>query len=225
MLMVRQFFFMCLLKNSLFANISDLLPHELWWQKNCKNENILAQFAAWIGDSASRIKVASYIAQKPYKSILDIPCGLCIDYEVFKTQIANITYLGMDITDHFIDIARKKNISVQYGNINAIPLLDSCADVVYSRHILEHLESYEVAIKELVRVARYEVIVVFFLRPDNQVNYDKIRIITMDGLPVYFNRYNKSKMERFIKSLDKVKSFSWQSVNHKDEIILHILVS
>lgn len=213
------------LNSSLFANQNTLKEHEKWWEHACRNKTNMEQFIKWQGseNAISRILVRFHINNMQYKSVLDIPCGLCVDYAPLKRSCPDICYFGMDISPLFINQVKEAGIPAMVGKIQNIASTDSTFDVVYSRYILEHLDSYEEAIKELVRVAKKEVIIVFFIVPDNE-SHDRIVAVEANGYPIYHNRYSRSKLEAFLKSLEKVKSFSWQEVKNKNECILHILL-
>lgn len=225
-LLVRSLLLIILVANS-FATQGQAAAKdpERWWDYSCRDKNIMDQFIGWQGgeNAISRILSRLYIINKKYKSVLDIPCGLCVDYKALKRSCADLEYLGIDISPLFVAQVKDLGIPAMVGKIQEIPCADASYDVVYSRYILEHLESYQKAIQELVRVAKKEVIIVFFCAPDNN-NEDRMVIMEVHGNPLYQNRYSKLKLEAFLKSIEKVKSFSWQEVKNKDECILHILV-
>jgi ubiquinone/menaquinone biosynthesis C-methylase UbiE len=202
----------------------ELKEHEKWWQTQCTQQNKLNQFAGWVGNEKepSRMYIRKHILEKNYKSVLDIPCGLCVDFLSLKQSNPEIDYLGVDITTLFVDRAINQNIPAKLGRIQEIPVLDSSFDVVYSRHILEHLDTYRQAIPELVRVAKKEVLIVFFMKPV-PTEYDAILIGNVDGCPIFHNQYSKSKLEAFLNTLPKVKTFSWFDVN-ANECVLHIIL-
>lgn len=223
--MKKQFLFYCLLITGYICADMNLKKHEQWWEVKCKEGDRFNQFAEWIGgpQELSRIAIRKHIHNQNYHSILDIPCGLCIDYMPLTEEIENLSYIGIDITQSFVSRAQSLGISVINGRIQEIPFPDSSFEVTYSRHILEHLDSYETALRELIRVAQKEVLVVFFIIP---IENDEDIIITgpVDGYPIYHNRYSRKKIEYFLSSISKVKSFSWQSVANTSETILHIFV-
>lgn len=195
-----------------------LKPHEEWWQKNWagKDEN-------WLGGTKmiSRAMMRSHVRQKGYKTILDIPCGNCIDYKGIKEENVPVHYTGMDITPLIVERANKLGINVKHGSIEAIPMADSSVDITYSRHILEHLSYYEKALAELIRVAAKEVFVVFFIKPMNQK--DDVKTLDLNGFPVYHNRYDKAKLEQYVLNFAKVDHIEWEDID-RVEAILHIYV-
>lgn len=192
----------------------ELKQHEIWWGKNFKDP-------LWLGgiQMASRARMRDHVVKKGYQSILDIPCAYCIEYDGFMANGIAIDYQGMDITLSMIESCQERGIKAIQGSIEDVPLDDSSVDVTYSRHILEHLDYYEKSIRQLVRVARKESIIVFFIKPEPAPDHIKPEIFNNDML--YHNRYDLRKLEGFITSLSKVDSFEWEHVDSA-EVILHI---
>ena len=172
--------------------MTDLKPYEefekLWVHGTSAKEN-QDEFAGWWGDSngISRILVRLHIIQKGYKSVVDVGCGFCMDYDSLKRSIADIQYLALDISPTFMEKAIERGIPAELARVQNMPCADSSSEAVIARHLLEHLDSYHDAIKEMVRVASKEVIIVFFMAPDmgvndkgGMVNIGDIRFIKLD---------------------------------------------
>jgi hypothetical protein len=80
---------------------------------------------------------------------------------------------------------------------------DGFADVVIMRHIMEHLqEGYEDAIREGLRVASKELVVVFFLDPSEAAE-DVIQESEPDenGCTYFWNTYSWPKFTKFVSTL------------------------
>ena len=200
--------------------------HEQWWEKN------LSTFSEWTGDEniVSRVKARTHIEKKGYKTILDVGCGLCIDFLGYVQSKSVIEYQGLEISQLLVDRAQRMGISVKRGSVEQITFEDSTFDVCYARHLIEHLEYYKKAIAEMVRVAQREVIIVFFIKPT--YSSDRIYSEIDRGCQLYYNHYNKLGIEKYLKSLPKVKKFDlwedadgrWEDVDGK-EVILHIYLN
>jgi len=201
------------------------LEWEKWWENTCRDKKIMEEVVGWWGNenAISRILARLHIVHAGYQSILDVGCGMCVDYVPFKRNIPNLIYQGIDIAPVFIERAHELDIPAQDGRVQKMPFANSSFDVVYARHLLEHLDTYKDAIKEMVRVAAKEVLIVFFSVPADNV-IDKISMMNVNGHALFQNRYSKAKLEAFLKTLDKVKSFTWQVVKNRDEAILHLMV-
>jgi len=201
----------------------ELQEHEKWWQEHWVGEQHKTgdNLNTWIGgeNESSRVAARLHIFLKRYESVLDIPCGGCADYRAFKKNSRIKHYKAADITQSFINDAIEKGIDAEQASIEKIPLSDNTFDVTYSRHILEHLSSYEKALQELVRVAKREVIVIFFMAPHDNKNH-VISNKLHDGYPLYHNSYSKPLLEKFLSELPKVDYYEWESC--MNEVILHI---
>ncbi len=139
-------------------------------------------------------------------TVLDAACGSCVNYEVFRNHKVPCVYTGLDRTDKLLEEARRRygnEITLVKGFVQEMPLPNESQDIVILRHILEHLEEgYELAIKEALRVAKKEVIIVFFLNPTPDQN-DIIEQSQPDenGCTYFWNTYSWPKFTRFIASL------------------------
>lgn len=202
------------------------MTYEEWWQKALGNTVSLQQFAEWLGNeqSLSRVIVRTYLKNKKYESILDVPCGLCIDYFGLMIDKIPIRYTGLDVTPQLVKNSQERGIPAMEGSIEDIPFKNSYFDIGYARHILEHLPSYEKAVDELIRVSIKEVLVVFFVKPSAEIEKDDTHLNICDGYPAYHNCYARKKLEDYILANPKVYSIEWREVNEKEEI-LHIYLN
>src|SRR3989304_8937372 len=218
--MKKLFFLLIPVYCQLFAD--EPKPHEIWWER-CLGEKVSWDtFYSWLGDENDPIRqtVKEHVLQKNYSSFLDAGSGLCIDYWNLKFAKENIDYLGLEITPKLIDRAKLLGIPVIQGSIEAIPLQDNAFDLCFARHILDHLDGYQKAMNELIRVAKKEALVVFFIRPSTQ-EQDQIVLGTNNGYDLYHNQYCKKKLEEFILQNPKVKGIKWNELNI-DNTLLHI---
>lgn len=185
--------------------------HEQWWQANCNSKIHL--FREWYGsaETKERTLLCNYLKEKQYESILDAGCSLCTLFFAIKKEQLDIDYQGLDVTQSFVERAQKFGITTTQASVEHMPFDDNTYDIVYARHVLEHLEYYQQALNEMIRVAKKEVMISFFMHPNNWTP-DAITINTIDELPVYHNQYNKLKLESWIKDNPKVESVSWRYV-------------
>ena len=160
-----------------------------WWEKNVPSR--LNEFVSWLGTSENitRLFMKEFVVNNNIKSILDTACGPCIDYEVLRN--VGIEYCGVDSTSILVSMALLRGINVKKANIEELPFEDKSFDMVYGRHILEHLEYYEKAITEAVRCSRKYIMYTFFLKHNDE---DVFRI----NEDTYANSYNLEKMFNFI---------------------------
>jgi len=204
----------------------DLHPaeeYELWWEKNINNTLSISTFDEWLGDihSTSRVLMRRHVQKMGYRSIVDVPAGLCTDYFGFKHDGIAIEYLGVDITPKLVARGLNQGIPIIEGDIKSLPFPDNRYEVCYARHILEHLNGYEEAISDLIRVASREVFITFFIHPQEK---EVINSSYSFGQLLYGNTYSKSNIEKFILSNPKTSDFEWEYVDGR-EIILHIYLN
>ena len=194
---------------------------EVWWEECLGKDVSLMTFEEWIEDlnGDSRKAMRQHFQKMGYRSVLmwdaaSVPTIL----DLLKIKIP-VDYLGVDVTLKLVEMARSKGVNATVGSVEELPLEDSQFDVAYSREVFEHLEYYEFALSELIRVASREVMVVFFIKPNNEP--DRIWAPLINGHPIYHNSYNRKKMEKFITDNKKVTGLEWQNINDK-QVLLHI---
>lgn len=180
-----------------------------WWRKNVKPR--YNEFVSWLGSQQNntRLFLKDFVINNNIKSILDTACGPCIDYEVLKDT--GIDYIGLDSTPILVSLAEVRDIPVRTGNVESLPFENEKFDLVYGRHILEHLEYYEKAVSEAVRCSKKYVMYTLFLEHKDK---DEIRWIN----EMYANLYDLNKIKKFSESLNcdflhiKHESFDNQSI-------------
>lgn len=163
-------------------------------------------------DNLGRQHLASIV--RPYSSVLDVACGTCVNYEVFKNLGVTTKYTGLDLTKNFLAHAKHlygDEISLQEGSIQQIPFEDGSFDVVIARHIFEHLEDgYEHAIKEVLRVAKKEAVLVFFLDLiDGPNDIIKESEVDENGCTYWWNTYSSEKLWDFLLTLGVMIKFDY----------------
>lgn len=194
---------------------------EIWWENCLENEVSLETFKSWLGDvdAPSRLAMRNHVKAMQYQTILDVPSGLCVDYFGLQKEKIDIAYQGVDVTPKLVALAQDLHVPIIQGSIEALPFQDSHFDVCYARHILEHLDYYEQALSELIRVAAKEVLVVFFIPPTHEK--DQINLSIHNGYLLYHNRYDQSKLEKFLYHHPKVSHVAWEGISEK-EVTLHV---
>lgn len=130
-------------------------------------EHIPKDEAKWMISFEQRNHVARKIisehVKKTSKSILDVGCGIGLDYTYYKGS--HVKYLGVDITEKFLKECKKRGVPAQYGDILNLPFPDKSFDTVYCKDLLLHLPVglWRKALTEMVRVAKKQV---FTLEPE-----------------------------------------------------------
>jgi len=188
-IVVFYYFGIYYIVNVLISEIIICMEMEIdynWWEKYGANR--INDFKSWVGDYNTDVKTEcrKHVINKKYESILDCGAGLCSEYNGYINDSYNIKYSAIDRCSYFVELGKKQGIDIQLADIESIPFNDESFDVVFAKEVLEHLPYYNKALKEMIRVAKKEVVIVWFLPPDNQV--DIIRYDEKECL--YHNTYN-----------------------------------
>jgi len=75
------------------------------------------------------------------KSVLDIGCGLALDYKYYKENDIDIEYHGIDITEGFINRNKEifPGVDFRVARAQDIPFDGDSIDLVSVRSVLEHI--------------------------------------------------------------------------------------
>ena len=184
-----------------------------WWDINVD----IDVFKRWVKgiNAPSRKYVRDYIDKKGYTNVLDVGAGLCEDYYGFLELGGKVHYNAVDFTRQFVEISRPVGIHIELAESDKLPYEDMVFDIVYCRHLVEHLPYYESTLTDMIRVSKKELIVTFFL-PPKEVD-DVIK--TNNGL--HHNIYDKNKITNFVMSNERVYNTRWENFG-EDESILFI---
>ena len=194
----------------------ETLFEQTWWNNNLKNR--MGDYLGWIGDSTadSRVFIRNNIKELKVKSFADFGCGPCLDYIALKDEGYEFDYLGIDSCVHLKEINESKGINFINSPVEETGLVDNSYELSYSRHVFEHLPTYNNILNEMIRVARKYVVHIFFIKPGEN---EKINHWNAENL--YHNTYSKNDIEEYLSKNSKVKSFEWMDIN-KDENALVI---
>jgi|SRR3990167_767852 len=145
---------------------------------------------------------------KPEWSFLDYGSGSATTLEaMLKEGIENVfKYRGLDIIPKNVEWCKKNFTSFDFKvntKIHQIDEPDKSWDVVYSRHVVDHMRSFEEAMDEHLRVARKLVIVVLWVPLSTS---DDHQIKNIDYRPSggilypneYTNSYSKKKVLEYL---------------------------
>lgn len=186
-----------------------------WWDAFAEAGG-LPDLETWLGgvDAASRVRIRERIAECHYETVLDCGAGLGIDWIGIDSNLAHeVSYTGIEPSIAMIDAAAsmareygRNRPPIFEGKIEEMPFGQDDFDLVYARHILEHLPRIDQAISEMIRVAKLEVIIVFFMRPGKETHLTRER----DGL--WQNWWSKTDIEsEFVKN-PRTEVFFWETL-------------
>lgn len=129
-------------------------------------------------------------------SVLDVGCGFCMDHPRFSS----IQYSGVDVTHNFLVKAKSMfRANVVWGSATNLPFSDCLFDSVYESGMLEHLppEMWRRVILEMFRVARKQVLLIFFVTPSkSKTTYQMAHYGTF-----WENEYGENDIVNYLKIL------------------------
>lgn len=94
------------------------------------------------------------------KSVLDVACGVGVDYHLFYKD-NGIKYMGIDVTEKFIDVAKSNGVPCMMANALKLPFPDKSFDSVICKDLLLHLppNAWRTVLSEMARVAKKQVVI------------------------------------------------------------------
>lgn len=193
-------------------------PDTLWF--NTPDTNTLCRAGGNGPQHPSQLyAIKKYV--KPEMSFLDYGCGsgttleALIKYWINKINLQmSIDYKGMDIIPKNVEWCRQQwpqfNFEVN-TELHKITQPDKSWDVVYSRHVVDHMRSFEEALDEHCRVAKKLVIIVLW-RPLGEGGEHQIKNIVDQG-KVYENEYtNDYSREKVVEACNGKSKEGWKTL-------------
>lgn len=198
--------------------------YEQWWENNLGNTSFnhnaqvlraptCEEFESWMGDKDSvDRKFIRTTLWGDFKTFLDGGCGACPEYFGLKSDFSDEKeYTGLDITPKLVDYNKGRGINCVHGSLNDIPFEDNTFDVALSRHVVEHMSGIEKPLSELIRVAKNQVVLCFFIDPLGNISLNHNMKLDNAGTKseCYHNQYSSSLINLLLTDNPKVKSFKW----------------
>jgi ubiquinone/menaquinone biosynthesis C-methylase UbiE len=126
--------------------------HVSFWRQNDGRNPFQDPTVMWKNEQATLELIRDYAPSGP---MLDVGCGMGDLLEKFPGRHRR----GIDISEDYLKIGRKRRLPVSYGEAENIPFPDDSFEVVLATDILEHVFDLNAVVKELVRVSRKFIIV------------------------------------------------------------------
>lgn len=160
---------------------------EDWWDTRLTDEKTMSFFTENLGGASmpSRVAVRRWAEAEGVGTVLDVGCGPAID----RWEDSPVRWTGVDASRVLVLKNKLRGVDVHHARADALPFEDESFDLVYSRHVWEHLADFRPALKEATRVARQHVAVTFF-RPPGAVAAQRVD----DG--AYYNDYKLADVVR-----------------------------
>jgi ubiquinone/menaquinone biosynthesis C-methylase UbiE len=138
-----------------------------FWDVNMRDPEALADLHRSTGyaDHPQRVAFRAFLKENEIESVLDCGAGPGWELDGLERELPQVRYEALEVTEMFAAALEAREVPVCRAGIEAIPFADESFDVVYQRHVLEHVEHLDVAIREMVRVARVAVFLSMNKRP------------------------------------------------------------
>lgn len=129
-------------------------PHD-FWDVNCASGPALESLRVETGhvDHPQRVAFRQFLTDMKIKSVLDCGAGPGWEVEGIRRDGIDVDYAALEVTRAYRQQLMALRVRVMNGSIDAIPHADKSFELVYQRHVLEHVEKWEYAIAEMVRCA------------------------------------------------------------------------
>jgi histo-blood group ABO system transferase len=180
-----------------------------YWNKNMC-DTMMPQFVEWVKDytAESKVYIRNLVKDAGYKTVLDVAAGLCDQYHGYKVDGIDVEYTAMDNCKYFIDKAKEQNIPIIDASIHSdVQVPDNTYDIVTARHIIEHLPNFRLGIDQMIRMAKQQVVIIFFIKPTDS---EKIRYTENNDM--YHNIYKRQDIDNYLDAKCTV-SHNWEDIN------------
>lgn len=118
-----------------------------WWDRNVGGKKNWGHPS----NHPQRLWLANFV--KAGQRVLEVGYGTGQDYANLRDR--GVVYRGYDMTGSFRDVCRTRwpDGDFRLADVAALPEADDSWDVVFCRHLLEHLQDWKAALAEMARVA------------------------------------------------------------------------
>lgn len=159
---------------------------------------------------------------KKGSTFLDIGIGAASTYEALEEEKFNLKYTGVDMIPAHVEWAKSQHPEADFrvDDGENLSFEDKSFDVVYSRHVVDHMPSFEKALDEHCRIAKKLVIVILWVPFNDRDEHDIKPIIDgpLDNRITYeqefTNQYSRSKAKKYLH--DKVHE-GWKLLEFTEE--------
>ena len=144
--------------------------HLSYWESSVNVD----EFTNWHSTPEHTYKLrllARYMYDKESSSVLDCGAGNGALYKVLKAFNLDIKYKGIDLTQKLVADAQNNMIDIEYGDIEQLQFKDESYDMVVATDVITHLYDYRPALREMLRVAKKNVVFTTFKNSVQELKY------------------------------------------------------
>lgn len=165
---------------------------------------------------------------KDGESFLDIGCGSGTTLDALMEIKRKVKYKGTDFINHRVDWLKEHfkdnplKPEFEVANAREIREPDKSWDVVWSRHVIDHLPDFERAFEEQCRVAKKRVICILWVgftdKPEHEIKPviygpQEARITSPDE---FTNQFSREKVKKYLE--DKKKE-NWDLIAYDEHCV------
>ena len=158
--------------------------------------------ARWHLQSVMEV-VYNLVAQTNPSSVLDAGCGEGFVADYMHNRDPSLQITGIDYSPEAIEYAEAHfghAARFKIGSLLELPFDDNAFDTVVCSEVLEHVVEYEVAMRELKRVARQHVVISVPNEPYFKWLNDLAQAIGFSQDPGHVNFWNHRQFRSYMKS-------------------------
>ena len=161
----------------------------------------------------SQIEGLSLVEQG--ESLLDVGCGSGTTTECIVTNFPdkNIIYKGVDAVEAHTVWCKEQWPQFEFEQENGMKLKekDQSWDVVWSRHVVDHMPSVEEALTEYMRVAKKKVICILWYGMNQEREHKISHVNYEQEFEEYLNSYSEPLIAEF---LEKQEGWDYRMIKY-----------
>lgn len=129
-------------------------------------------------------------------SVLDVGCQSLAAYPYLKAKMSDMRYTGVEILPELVETMQKKypDRKIVVGCAEELPFQDCSFDVIWARHVLEHVVDIDKTFDEFKRVLKPQGVIAFTVPTG------------VHGEPAHFLEIEKE---------------DWQNIFHRNEFLVY----
>jgi len=153
-------------------------------------------------------RVSEQFPEVALENVLEIGCGTGRALKVLKAS--GIEAQGVEVSDHAVSVCRNAGLEASFGDAADLPYKEGAFDVTFSMDVLEHVQDFQKALNEAVRVAARKSIhlIPLGIRRDATHRHtfktlDDLRKVVLDAVPGQAIEFHRTTSNKAVVVIDK----------------------
>lgn len=180
-----------------------------FWEVNMADPEALEELRIQTGehDDPQRLLFRAWLRRSACENMLDCGAGPGWELDGIVADGIEIRYEALEATPSFVEALNRRGVSARRGSVTDLRAYgDGSVDLVYCRHVLEHVGDFDRAVAEMLRVScRY----VYVAMNKDFVSDGRGSRRTHYGLP--HNVYTMSEFRATLRDGDTLKALGQKS--------------